>query len=55
MSCNPALRARQLITGGRHAYVPNVNRLVSEIGDHTGHSARKISVNDELQTDLGRR
>ena len=41
-----------LVTGGRHAYVTNVNRLVTEIGDHIGYSARKISVDDESQTDL---
>ena len=28
---------------------------VTESGDHIGYSARKIRVDDELQTDLGRR
>ena len=39
----------------RHWRPPNVNRLVTESGDHTGYSTRKISVDDESQTDLGRR
>ena len=42
-----------LVTGSPHTNVPNVDRLVIEIGDHPSYSAWKIGVDDESQTDSG--
>ena len=38
-----------LVTGGRHPYVPDVNGLVTAVGDYLGYGARQVSVDDESQ------